>query len=486
MAQLTAVALENARLFGQLSQRAVQLQTAAQVSQAATSILNLDQLMTETVELIRDRFDLYYVGLFMVDTANKWAVLRAGTGEAGQIQLKERHRLKVGGRSMIGWCVANAQPRIAYDVGEEATHFDNPVLPETRSELALPLISRGETIGALTVQSTLPAAYSREDVTTLQTMADQLANAIQNARFFEQIQKALAETESLYMASAELNTAQSYEDILSAVCQHTMLGTSQDAAIYLFDRPWTEHREPEWIDVVAGRSELPSEVARSRYPRATFSPWTAQLMRPDALTLVEDITSDTRMDDDLRADLLQRYDAIGAVFAPLVVGGQWIGSIRAFYREPTTFPEAEVRRLTALSGQAAVVVQGLRQLQEIRARARREALIREITGKIRASTDLDTILQTTITEVSRALGTSHGAIRLGTNESPQMVNSRESSETLPSDLAPASSDEDPAEDQQQELHRQTNASRDNGVDLPQQEPEQEPTSTSRVGKGGQE
>jgi GAF domain-containing protein len=368
----------------------------------------------------------------------------------------------MGGESMIGWCVANAQPRIAYDVGEEAIHFDNPVLPDTRSELALPLTSRGETIGALTVQSIFPAAFSREDVTTLQTMADQLGNAIQNARLFEQTQKALAETETLYMASAELNTARSYEDILTAVCQHSTLGTSQDAMIYLFDRPWTEDQDPEWADIVARRTERLLEATRSRLPMATFSTWAAQFLRPDALTLFEDIASDSRIDDDLRADLLQRYQARGAVFAPLVVGGQWIGSITAFYQEPTTFPEVEVRRLTALSGQAAVVVQGLRHLREIQARARREALIREITGKIRASTDLETILKTTVTEVSRALGTSHGAIRL----------SASSAEDLPESRG--------------ELHQQTDASPGNGVDAPQQEAQQEPTPPSRLGKGGQE
>jgi GAF domain-containing protein len=421
----------------------------------------------------------------MVDAANEWAVLRAGTGEAGRIQLEQRHRLKMGGDSMIGWCVANAQPRIAYDVGEEAIHFDNPVLPDTRSELALPLTSRGETIGALTVQSIFPAAFSREDVTTLQTMADQLGNAIQNARLFEQTQKALAETETLYMASAELNTARSYEDILTAVCQHSTLGTSQDAMIYLFDRPWTEDQDPEWADIVARRTERPPEATRSRLPMATFSPWAAQFLRPDVLTLFEDIASDSRIDDDLRADLLQRYQARGAVFAPLVVGGQWIGSITAFYQEPTTFPEVEVRRLTALSGQAAVVVQGLRHLREIQARARREALIREITGKIRASTDLETILKTTVTEVSRALGTSHGAIRLGAEEFLEIGDSRKPSETSPPDLASASSAEDLPESRG-ELHQQTDASPGNGVDAPQQEAQQEPTPPSRLGKGGQE
>jgi GAF domain-containing protein len=429
VAQLTVVAVQNTRLFNQLSQRAMQLQTAAQVSQAATSILNLDQLLTETVELIRDRFNLYYVGLFLVDESTGWAVLRAGTGEAGRIQLERGHRLRIGSESMIGWCVANSQARIALDVGEEATRFKNPYLPETRSELALPLISRNQTIGALSVQSTSQSAFSQEDITTLQTMADQLANAIQNTRFFEQTRQALAETEALYLASAELNTAQSYEDILEVLRRHTLLGQdAQNLSLNLFDRPWTTEETPEWIDVAARTSQLlPShgtqegrdprvgggEVVNPRYPLSAF-PSADRLLHPDTPTLIEDIASNPQLDDQARALYQQRFGAKSAIFIPLVFGGQWIGFISGIYQQATTFPEPEVRRLIALCSQAAAAVQSLRQLQRIQTRARREALIREITSKVRASTDLEAILQTTVAEVSRALGTFHGAIRLST------------------------------------------------------------------------
>jgi GAF domain-containing protein len=375
-------------------------------------------LLEQAVELIRERFRLYYVGLFMVDARNESAVLQAGTGEAGRTQLEQGHRLEIGGESMVGWCVANGQPRIALDVGEEAIHFDNPVLPETRSELALPLISRGETIGALSVQSTSPAAFSREDVTTLQTMAGQLANAIQNARFVEQTQEALAETEALYVASSELNSAQSYEDVLANLRQHTLVGHgAQNVSLNLFDHPWTDGRVPEWIEVLARWTQLLPDAVSPRYPLSAF-PSADQFLRPDLPTLIEDVVGDPRLDDHTRALYLDRFGAKSTIFVPLVVGGQWIGFVNAIYQEATTFPAMEVRRLIAISNQAAVAVQGLRQLQEIQARARREALIREITGKIRATTDLDTILQTTVAEVSKALGTSHGAIRLGVAEAP--------------------------------------------------------------------
>jgi PAS domain S-box-containing protein len=120
-------------------------------------------------------------------------VLQAGTGEAGRQMVAQVHKLEVGGESMIGWCIANKQARIALDVGEEAVRFENPLLPETRSEVALPLVSRGEAIGALTIQSAEEAAFSEEDIAVLQTMADQLANAIANARLYEQARQEIAE-----------------------------------------------------------------------------------------------------------------------------------------------------------------------------------------------------------------------------------------------------------------------------------------------------
>ncbi len=179
----------------QAQRQATEMQLAAEISKATTSLLDPDELMQQAVNLIADRFGLYYAGLFLVDDpkGGKWAILRAGTGKAGQSMLQSGHRLPVGGRSMIGQCVANAKAGIALDVGAEPVHFDNPLLPETRSELALPLISRGRAIGGLTIQSTAEAAFSEGDVAALQTMADQLANAIENARLFQESQQRIRE-----------------------------------------------------------------------------------------------------------------------------------------------------------------------------------------------------------------------------------------------------------------------------------------------------
>lgn len=188
-----------------LEQRTSQLLIGARVSRAASSILEPDELSQQVVDMVGERFGLYYVGLFLIDEKEEWAILHAGTGKAGKEMLKNNHRLKVGNTSMIGWCIANQKARIALDVGNEAVRFDNPLLPHTRSELALPLISRGKVIGALGIQSEREAAFSEEDIVIFQAMGDQLANAIHNAYFYTQLQRELTQRKRAEKEVRKLN-----------------------------------------------------------------------------------------------------------------------------------------------------------------------------------------------------------------------------------------------------------------------------------------
>lgn len=175
---------EQSDLVNAMTRRTVQLQTAAEVARAASSILNIDELLPNVVELIRDHFEYYYVGMFLIEETKEWAVLRAATGETGRRLIEMGHRLKVEASSMTGWCITHRKARIALDVGEDAVRFANPLLPLTRSEIALPLIAHGDVIGGMTIQSEKPAAFSPVDITALQAMADLVANALENARLF--------------------------------------------------------------------------------------------------------------------------------------------------------------------------------------------------------------------------------------------------------------------------------------------------------------
>ncbi|MCL4272457.1 MAG: GAF domain-containing protein [Anaerolineales bacterium] len=193
MADQLAIAIQNSRLHRQAERRSRLLKAANRVGREVTSILDLEALLPRTVDIICEAYGLYYAGIFLLDDAGEYAVLRAGYGKAGKAMVADGHKLKVGTDSMIGACIAMGEARIALDVGEERVHFKNPHLPHTRSEMALPLIYGGRTLGAVTIQSSEERAFSEDDITTLLTMAEHLAVAINNAHLIEELKEAHAE-----------------------------------------------------------------------------------------------------------------------------------------------------------------------------------------------------------------------------------------------------------------------------------------------------
>jgi signal transduction histidine kinase/CheY-like chemotaxis protein len=210
---------ENLQLLEKAQRRAKLLEAGARASRRITSILNLEELLQATVDTICDDFGFYYAGVFLRGDVNlpdsgfvgRWAVLRAGRGEAGEKMVAEGHRLRVGGDSMVGVAIAQRRALIALDVGEEPVRFQNPHLPDTRSEMALPLIlgaADGDVgvIGALTVQSTEETAFSDDDISALQIVADHLAVAIGNARLLGDLEK----------THQELARTRTYEAIANA------------------------------------------------------------------------------------------------------------------------------------------------------------------------------------------------------------------------------------------------------------------------------
>jgi len=237
LAEQISSGIQSVALVQQIEHRNIQLQTASDVARAANSILNLEELIPTIVNLIRDRFNLYYVGLFLVDRNHRFAVLRAGTGPAGEKMLAENWQLEIGGKSMIGRCLDTRKPDIQPDVDKAAVHFRNPHLPNTKSELALPLISRGETLGALTIQSTITNAFNEEDIAVLQTMAEQIAVSIANARLFEQTQNALTETETLLNVAQLASSATEIDLALPKILDLVLDATQIDAGLFSIFNP---------------------------------------------------------------------------------------------------------------------------------------------------------------------------------------------------------------------------------------------------------
>jgi signal transduction histidine kinase/DNA-binding NarL/FixJ family response regulator len=197
---------QNQQMVAMLERRHRLLETAARVGQLVTSILDLDDLLKYTVEIICSEFNFYYSGIFLLSGDSKWAVLRAGYGTAGRKMMDEKYRLPVDDHSMIGNAILKQQAQIASDAAGEESRFKNPFLPDTRSEMALPLIAKSEALGALTVQSNTLQAFSEEDITSLQVMADHIAIALSNAQLMDK----------LAVANAELLRTKTYEAIATA------------------------------------------------------------------------------------------------------------------------------------------------------------------------------------------------------------------------------------------------------------------------------
>jgi transcriptional regulator with GAF, ATPase, and Fis domain len=165
----------------QLQKRATRLEASTAVNRAVASILDPQELLQTTVNLIHDQFHLYHVSVFLLDDTGDWAILHTSTGDAGQELIAHPHRLAVGSESMVGWVCAHRQPRIALDVSADPIHLENPLLPKTRSEIVLPLNVNDTLLGALDVQSAKESAFDVDDVRTLQDIADVVALALQNA-----------------------------------------------------------------------------------------------------------------------------------------------------------------------------------------------------------------------------------------------------------------------------------------------------------------
>src|SRR6185436_19247605 len=157
-----------------LEERASELRTVSDVARTLTSVQDLDTLLSEITRLVSERFGFYHVGIFLLDEAHEFAVLRASNSDGGARMLNRHHKLKLDSNSIVGYATTHNEVRIALDVGTESIYFNNPDLPDTRSEMALPLRISGRVIGTLDVQSTEPNAFSEEDAAILSILADQV------------------------------------------------------------------------------------------------------------------------------------------------------------------------------------------------------------------------------------------------------------------------------------------------------------------------
>jgi GAF domain-containing protein/HAMP domain-containing protein len=179
-----------------MQNRASQLTAVSVVARSATTMRDVNQLLPSVAEIINKQFGFYHVGIFLNDQVNQYTVLRASNSVGGKNMLSRGHRLRIGQVGIVGNVASTGKPRIALDTGEDAVFFNNPNLPETKSEMALPLKVGEQIIGVLDVQSTESGAFESDDVEILSILADQVSIAIDNARLFEEAQKSAADAQS--------------------------------------------------------------------------------------------------------------------------------------------------------------------------------------------------------------------------------------------------------------------------------------------------
>ncbi|HSG44872.1 MAG TPA: GAF domain-containing protein [Anaerolineales bacterium] len=342
--ELEERSLELAAANTQIQRRASQFEALAQVAQSITLIRDIQELLPQIANVISEKYGFYHVGVFLTDNENEYAILTATNSEGGKKMLERNHRLKVGEQGIVGSVTATGVPRIALDVGADAVFFNNPDLPETHSEMALPLRSGDKVIGALDVQSTESGAFTDEDVQTLSLLADQVSLAIENARLFENSNKTLSDLQTLMRQSTREAWARLPE-------QENLLGY--------------------------------------RYNAAGASP----LKEPLKLTgLAKDKEKANK-------------SGAGSLVVPIELRGEVIGNLVIQSHTGSKWNEDQEDLIRAVAERVALSAENARLFDETSKRAERERLVTEITGKIRSHTDPNAMLETAINELKNALGT---------------------------------------------------------------------------------
>ena len=402
--------------------RAAQFEAIVEVGQNISAVLDVEELLDKTVEDISQTFGFYYAGLFLLDPAEDRAILKAGSGEAGKRMVAEGHHLQRDETSMVGYATLRGQARIALDVGQEPNRFEHPYLPLTQSEIALPLITRGQVIGALDVQSQEQNAFSDDDIITLQLMANQLANAIENARLFESSQQSLQEANLLYQTTQAMMRARSEGELFALFIEKTSALGADSISVSTFGGSDAErHIE---VRAIWSRYETPTQPGQ-QFLMQDF-PLTPLVTRPD-LHVIHNPETDKRLTEAMRRMLAER-DVCSLVIIPILQPGP-VGTVHITYKKQIrTFSESQIRLFESLVQQLSLIWQNLQLFTSIQKQFRREQIIRRVTGKIHASSGIDNILQTTVTELSNVFDVSGGVARLKVDRLTQELNETEDEE----------------------------------------------------------
>ncbi len=325
------------------TRRAAQFEAITQVTRAISSIRNMDELMPLVASVISQYFGFYHVGIFLNDEHQENTWLIAANSEGGRRMLQRHHNLKIGAQGIVGYVAAQGESRVARSVGEDAVFFNNPDLPETKSEAALPLRRGPDVAGVLDVQSTKEDAFTSEDLSILAILADQVSLAMENTRLFETTRRSLMEAETLYR---------------------------------------------QYVQEAWARLPQEGQVIGYRYTARGAAPIT---------TAQEAATAQAAVGS-------QRPGEATPIVVPIKLRGETIGSLVVQAQRPGGWSQDQVELAQAVAERVALSAENARLFDETSRRAERERLVTEITSRIRSSNDPDEMIRTAVEELRNALG----------------------------------------------------------------------------------
>lgn len=381
IAERLSAHLENLRLAAQTEQalaevraRGEELQSINRVVSQATATFDLQELLGSMAAELLEIFSLEHVGIGLFDEAKEILTIVANRsrqpGSVNVIGVK----LPIAENKATQQVLTSRQPVVVEQAQENPlTAPTHDLLKQrgTHTLVLLPLISGGEVIGTIGMDITDKERRFTDDEKRLaETIVAQISTATRNIFLFEQTQQALAETEVLYQVSAALNVAQDYEDIVAILREHTVAGeASSHVALLIFDHPWSAGQPANYFEVLSiWQAENAPPLTQERFSLDEF-PAYKKLLSRDQAAAVEDLTQEPALDEQTKQLYLSALKVKSLIFTPLVVGNQWIGFFKALYPQAREFAESAVQQLTALTGQAAVALQNLRNIEFAQRRA---------------------------------------------------------------------------------------------------------------------
>ena len=415
LASQAAVAVSNKQLLTTTQERAAQLETLSRV-EVALSQANSEE---EILKAVMQGFDLEDVSAIVLhylnyqpdgsNTLDMYGFWSDGRFLSDDILTRSQgEKLKESPLTSLWFHNSNVITYIS-DI-KDHENASKQVLEHAeehkwRASTIVPLKRGGDVQAMVWIAWKNPHPFTETEQFVLERLLEPVAAVVSSRRAQLAQQEALAETASLYRASAEMNTAQTYDDILSVVRKYTVAGReAQSVSFSMFDCPWTSTQKPELIEVLNYYTEQETISIPTRFPLDQF-PSAEQILKPDETIVIEDLLDpDLDIDDNARTLYADLFGAKAIIFAPLVAGGQWIGYINILYKNQRQFTESSIRRLSSIAGQSAVAIQNLGLLEETSRKAQREQMLREITAQVRSSADVDTIMKTAVQEIGRALG----------------------------------------------------------------------------------